>query len=227
MAGISVQGRDVSDPENPKEGEIVVTDGSGKKTERFSADKVEDKIDLAAEPWTHAPFAYFKDKGWKGVVKGAGSLYLVGPLARLNSGGELATPKAEEQRQKMIEDLGEFPHFTVKAAFRALVVESVGAAEQLAELCVMEKLTGASIREIPKEIGREGLAALETPQGLVYHRYQCNEKGIVEDVRVVDVSAENNWMRCLLTQKAYENAAARQDNWDNIKKQIEVSLLPF
>ena len=227
MAGMAVQGRDVSDPENPKQGEIVVTDAFGKQAERFAADKVEDKIDLATEPWTHAPFAYLKDKGWKGSESDADSLYFVGPLARLNSGGELATPKAEEQRQKMIEDLGAFPHFTVKAAFRALVVESVGAAENLAELCVMEKLTGASIREIPKQIGEGGLAALETPQGLVYHRYKVDEKGIVQDVRVVDTSAENNGLRCLLAQKAYENAAARKDNWDNIKKQIEISLLPF
>ena len=77
MAGMAVQGRDVSDPENLKEGEIVLTDRAGKQAERFAADKAKDKIDLATEPWTHVPFAYLKDKGWKGAESGAD-----GPLFR-------------------------------------------------------------------------------------------------------------------------------------------------
>ncbi len=222
-----LDGRDVEDPENVKEGEIAVADPSGKRTGKFATDKVEDNIGLATEPWTREPFAFFKESGWKGVGNGADGFFLVGPLARLNSGKELSTPEAEKLRQKMVEEMGAFPHYTVPAAFRALVVESVGAAEKLAGLCTREKLAGPSIRQIPKQIGQEGHAALESPQGLIRHWYRVDERGVVKDIRILDVSAENNASRCLAAQKAFESAVARKYGWDRTKNQIEVSLLPF
>ncbi|MBL6978138.1 MAG: hypothetical protein ISR61_04255 [Desulfobacteraceae bacterium] len=76
-------------------------------------------------------------------------------------------------------------------------------------------------------MGREGYGALESPQGLIYHHYQTDERGIVEDIEVLDTATENNALHCLLTQKAVEVSMAQGKTREEMKNLIEMSLLPF
>ncbi len=227
MAGVLLDIRNSDDSENRRGDEIVVTDISGKETSRFSIEKALDNIDLAGETWTYLPFTFFRDKGWQGVKSGADSLFFTGPLARMNGNKAMDTEKAEEERGNMVEILGPFPHFSVCAAFWALIVEAFQSAEKMTRLCVREKLTGPFTRQIPKTIGSESHAALESPQGIIYHHYQVDSKGIVEKVRILDTSMENNALRCLMAQKVYEVSMADNESWEKTKNRIEVSLLPF
>jgi NAD-reducing hydrogenase large subunit len=227
MAGVSLDIRNSDDSENRWEDEIIVTDVSGKETSRFSIEKALDNIDLASESWSYLPFAFFRDKGWQGVKSGADSLFFTGPLARMNGNMAMDTEKAEEERKNMVEILGPFPHFSVCAAFWTLIVEAFQSAEKMTRLCVREKLTGPFTRQIPKTIGSESYAALESPQGIIYHHYRVDSKGLVENIRILDTSMENNALRCLVAQKAYEGSGADKDSWEETKNRIEVSLLPF
>jgi coenzyme F420-reducing hydrogenase alpha subunit len=145
----------------------------------------------------------------------------------MNSNEEMDTEKAEEERCKMVESLGPFPHFSVCAAFWALIVEAFQSAEKMTRLCVREKLTGPFTRQIPKNIGRESYAALESPHGIIYHRYQVDSMGLIKNIRILDTSMENNALRCLMAQKACEISMADKDSWEKTKNRIEISLLPF
>jgi coenzyme F420-reducing hydrogenase alpha subunit len=227
MAGVSLDIRNSEDSETPREDDLVVTDSSGKESRRFSVEKALDYIDLANENWSYLPFAFFRNKGWQGIKLGADSLFFTGPLARMNHKKAMDTERAEEERCNMVENLGSFPHFSVCAAFWALIVEAFQSAEKMTRLCVREKLTGPFTRQIPKNIGSEGFAALESPQGIIYHHYQVDSKGLVKNIRILDTSMQNNALRCLIAQKAYEVSMTGKDSWEKTKNRIEVSLLPF
>ena len=113
------------------------------------------------------------------------------------------------------------------AAFWVLLVEILQSAENMRTLYQKENFLGPSIRSVPVEMGREGQAALESPQGLIYHHFRVNPDGIVEAFEVLEPVAENNALRCLVSQKTVENALRQKHNWKEIKARLELSLLPF
>ncbi len=209
-------------------GNLIVRNAEGKEDDQAPADKVFEKIGLRREPWSYEAFAYIKDKGWSThEPESSGSLYFVGPLARLNSGNALPYPLAEEERQSLVKTLGEFPHFSVAAAYWSLVVELIQAAERFVELASQDKLTGPSIRTMPSQRGEIGYAILESPQGLIAHRYKINDLALVENVEILDSAAQNNALLCLLVKKAVEKSLSLKERTEETKRRIELSLLPF
>jgi len=211
----------------PEPDGLVLRDARGGEMERFGASALFDKVGLHRETWSHEPFAFLKAKGWKDLGASTDSLFFVGPLARLNAGQPLATPLAEAERQRLIESLGAFPRFEVVAAYWALLVELLAAAEDLVALCQVDKLTGPVLRTIPKAVGREGHAALESPRGLIYHHFRADERGLVTEVQVLDTATANNGLCGILAQRAVEASLARKQPWEETKKRIELSLLAY
>jgi F420-non-reducing hydrogenase large subunit len=223
-----------------KDGHVVLRDPVGKEMDRFSPDMIFEKIGLHNESWTREPFAYMEGTSENATRMGQGGnmfhsefpipnpeFFFVGPLARLNSRETLESPLAEEERQRLIGALGPFPHFGVIAAYWALLVELCQAAEKMTELYVQEKLTGPAIRTIPSEMAQDGYAALESPEGLIYHHYETDQGGIVEKVELLGTGTANNALRCFLTQKAVEISQVRGETWKETQNRIEMSLLPF
>ncbi len=212
----------------PEPDGLVLRDARGGEMERFGAATLFDKVGLHRETWSHEPFAFLKAKGWQGLgAASADGLFFVGPLARLNSGEPAATPLAEAERQRLVEALGPFPRFEVVAAYWALLVELLGTAEGLVALCEVEKLTGPVLRTIPKALSREGHAALESPQGLIYHHFRADDRGLVEEAQVLDTATANNGLFGILAQRAVEASLAQKQPWEETKKKIELSLLAF
>jgi coenzyme F420-reducing hydrogenase alpha subunit len=209
-------------------GNVSVMNSEGKEEEQISTERLFDKIGLHQEAWSYEAFAYLKDKGWSTYeAENSGSLYFVGPLARLNTGNELLSPMAEQERQFLVETLGQFPHFSVAAAYWSLVVELIQSAEKFVELSSQDKLTGPSIRTMPTETGEVGCAALEAPEGLISHRYSANDQALVEDIEILDSSAQNNALLCLLVQTVVEKSFSQKEKIEETKNRIELSLLPF
>ncbi len=209
-------------------GNVIVRDPEGQEVDQITPDKIFEKIGLHRETWSYEPFAFLKEKGWSAYEpENSNSLYFVGPLARLNSGSELQYSLAEEERRFLTETIGQFPHFSVAAAYWSLVVEAIQAAEKLAEQCSNEKLTGPAIRNLPSESGVVGYATLESPQGLIAHRYETDPNAMVTHIEILDSSAENNALRCFLVRKAVEEASLRNLRSEEAKSRIELGLLPF
>ena len=226
-AGILLDRLNTNGSENIGKEEMVVTDKTGKELKRFPTEKVQENIDLFEESWSYLPFAFFKEIGWNGLKTDGDSLFFTGPLVRMNFKTSMDTEKAEEERCNMVKMIGPSPNFSVCAAFWALIVEAIQSAEKMNRLCVREKLTGPFVRQIPKTLGSEGFAALESPQGVIYHHYEVDSKGLVKKIQVLDTSMLNNALRCLVAQKANEMSMAENYNWEKTKNRIEVSLIPF
>lgn len=205
----------------------VLRDGQGTEVERFAVGALFEKIALHQESWSHEPFAFLAAKGWKGLGAAADGLFVVGPLARLAGGEPLPTPLAEAERSRLVEALGPFPRLDVAAAWWALLVELLSAAEGLVALCDAEKLTGPALRTIPQGPGREGYAALESPQGLIYHHVRADARGVVEEVRVLDTATANNGLLGIVAQRAVESSLAQKRGWDETKKRMELALLAY
>jgi F420-non-reducing hydrogenase large subunit len=213
-----------SDTEN----EVVTSDPSGGESARFTPEKRFEALEIVCEPWTYLPFVQVKGKTWEGPVSAkTEGLFFVGPLARLNRCKPVETPLAEEERQRLMSCLGPPPHFSAIAGYWSMIVELIESAEKSGELFCEEKLSGAETRVVATRSGHSGLAAFEAPEGFLCHRYEVDERGLVEEVTILDAAAQNNGLRSLLTQKMVEEAIAREQPWDQAQKTIELSLVPF
>lgn len=207
---------------------LVLRGGAGGEVERFPAAALFDRVALHRESWSHEPFAFLKAKGGRGLQAApAEGVFFVGPLARLNAGARLGTPLAEAERERLVQALGPLPRFEVVAAYWALLVEALSAAEGLVALCEAEKLTGPALRTPPKAPGRNGHAALESPQGLITQHVRADARGIVEEVRVLDTATANNGLLGVVAQRAVEISLARGQSWDEAKKSMELALLAY
>jgi len=213
---------------------IFLKDGAGRPLDTFSADTLLDKIGLNREPWSYEPFAFLKNMSGGAKLKEPIGLdgfdynqcFFVGPLARFNQNSRL-TPLAEEERQWFLQGSGSLPRFDLLAAYWSLFLEVLGVAENMAEIFQKEKLLGAETRNIPTVMGREGRAVLESPKGLIYHHYRVDEKGLVQEIDVLDAPALNNALRSLLAQKTAEISLSRNDSPLEMQRCLELVLLPF
>ncbi len=209
-----------------EDGKIALTTVDGSGSQQFNAEQLGDIIALRQEEWTFQPFAYFKEKDWQGVEQSEG-VFFVGPLARFNAGQEAATPLAEEERGRMITSVGSPPVYTVAAAYCALAVELIQSAETLKRLCHPEKLAGPALRTIPVTKADSTWAALETPQGLSWHRYQVDAEGIVQAATIIDAPAANNVFKCRLAGQLVRAAMEQKEKPDAIREKAAVAMLPF
>ena len=207
---------------------VVLRDARGGEVERFASAAVFDKVALHQERWSREPFAFLAAKGWHGF-EGAplDGLFFVGPLARLAAGDPLPTPLAEAERKRLVEALGPLPRREVVAAYWALLVELLAAAERLVATCDAEKLSDPELRTIPDARGREGHAALESPQGLICQQVRADARGLVEEVRVLDTATANNALLGIVAQRAVESALPQGLGWDEAKQRIELALLAY
>lgn len=208
------------------DGKVTLTPADGSGAQKFNAEQLGDIIALQQEEWTFQPFAYFKEKGWQGVDQSEG-LFFVGPLARFNAGQTAATPLAEQERCRMMESVGAPPVYTVAAAFCALTVEVIQAAETLKSLSSPEKLTGPALRTIPVTKANSTWAALETPPGLSWHHYQVDEKGIVQTATIIDARTANNALKCQLAGQLVREALKEKEKPGAIKKKVAMAMLPL
>ena len=137
-----------------------------------------------------------------------------------------------EEWNKVLASLGRAPYwFTISGGEPLMyphVVELIQSAESMLDLCKEDSLGGTEIRSVPSSATLpEGAAVLESPQGLLYHRYKVDNKGLVEDIEVLDAALLNNLFYCLVAQKAAENAIARGETKLGVKSAIELALLSF
>jgi F420-non-reducing hydrogenase large subunit len=219
----------------PADGAVVIHDEFGKESDRFLPDLLFSKIGFHDEPWSYESFAFLRNRSSTPDLEeivgvrdiSHSQSFFVGPLARIDR-GEPAMGRAGEEMERLRASCGPLPQFSVTAGFRALLVELIQSAESLLDLCSEDNLGGTDIRNLPSSaMLTESESAVESPQGLLYHHYKVDKKGLVEDVEILDATRLNNLFRCLIAQKAAENAVARDETPPGIKEAIELALLPF
>ena len=117
----------------------------------------------------------------------AGQTYLVGPLARLNLNFEQLGTKAK----KAATDIGlKLPLRNPYKSLLARAIEIVEVFDRAIQLIGEYKPEGLSAAPLKLKTGR-GAAGTEAPRGLLYHRYDVNDSGLVEQAKIVPPTAQN------------------------------------
>ncbi len=116
-----------------------------------------------------------------------GGSYLVGPLARFNLNFE----KLPGVAQEVARECGLVP--PCRNPFRSIVVRAIETvfACQEALRVIAEYEPPASPRVEVLERAGVGQAVTEAPRGILYHRYQIDERGLILDARIVPPTSQN------------------------------------
>jgi sulfhydrogenase subunit alpha len=116
-----------------------------------------------------------------------GTPYLTGPMARLS----LFPDKLHPLAQEALERTG--MAVPVLNPYRSIVVRSIELVQAFADaLDIIREYEGAEppYLEAPLRAG-EGVGATEAPRGLQYQRYRVDDAGIIQDVRIVPPTSQN------------------------------------
>ncbi len=174
------------------DGKVRIVDPEGKEFASFEPDQYLDHVAEHVEPWSYAKFPYLRALGWKNFSED--SVYRVGPLARFNVSKGYDTKLAQEAREKLLGEIGEFPvHFT-QASHWVRLIECLHAAEKI--LSLLEGLREGphlSLEGTPKG---EGVGIVEAPRGTLIHHYKANAEFVAEEVNVITPTAMNNAAIC-------------------------------
>ncbi|MEP0805374.1 MAG: Ni/Fe hydrogenase subunit alpha [Chloroflexota bacterium] len=175
------------------DGKVRVVDPDGREFVKYEPKDYMHHIAEHVEPWTYLKFPYLKNIGWKGFVDGKDSgVYFATPLSRLNAADGMATPRAQEQYEKMCATLGGKPVHHRLAIHWARLIELLYAAEHWVELATDPEITSPNVHNKPTEIPTEGVGIVEAPRGTLTHHYWTDEKGLLTKVNLI-VGTTNNY----------------------------------
>lgn len=114
--------------------------------------------------------------------------YLVGPLARLNNNFLLLPPKI----LKIIKEIGlRLPSYNM---FHSIIARAIEVYYALLEAArILENYCYPRLPRIEKIIPKAGVGfgCTEAPRGILWHRYELDNKGVVKAVRIVPPTSQN------------------------------------
>lgn len=175
------------------DGKVRVVGPDGKELVKYAPHEYMDNVAEHVEPWTYLKFPYMKKVGWKGFVDGPDSgVYCATPLSRLNAADGMATPRAQEEYEKMYKTLGGKPVHQRLATHWARLIELLYAAERWVELATDPEITSPNYHTIPTEKPTEGVGIVEAPRGTLTHHYWTDERGVVTKANLI-VGTTNNY----------------------------------
>ena len=188
------------------DGKVSVVDPEGKRLGKYAPNEYTDWIAERVEPWTYLKFPYLKKVGWKGFVGGMDSgVYSATPLSRLNASDGMATPRAQEEYEKMFETLLGKPVHQQLATHWARLIELLYAAERWVELVTDPEITSDNFHTVPTEIPYEGVGIVEAPRGTLTHHYWTDERGVITKINLI-VGTTNNYAPISMSiKKAAQN----------------------
>jgi coenzyme F420-reducing hydrogenase alpha subunit len=145
-------------------------------------------LDLAVSEWndvfveehvqrSNALHARVKERG----------MYAVGPTARYALNHEVIQPAAA----KAAADVGLRPG--VANPFESIVVRAVETVHAVDEaLMIIDNYEPPESAVVPIEpVAGEGHGASEAPRGLLYHRYQIDDAGLIKEAQIVPPTSQN------------------------------------
>jgi F420-non-reducing hydrogenase large subunit len=104
----------------------------------------------------------------------------------------MATPRAQEQYEKLYATLGGKPVHHRLVTHWARLVELLYAAEHWVELATDPEITSSNVHTKPTEVPTEGVGIVEAPRGTLTHHYWTDERGIITKANLI-VGTTNNY----------------------------------
>lgn len=210
------------------DGKIRVVDPEGQQFTEFAAQDYLEHLEERVEPWSYLKILYLKNVGWKGFVDGKDSgIYRVAPLARLNASSGMATSIAQAEYERMYDKLGNKPAHNTLAYHWARLIEVLYAAERMDELANDKEITDPRIRNIPDQIPREGIGAVEAPRGTLFHHYKTNERGIVQQANLLVATQNNGAAICMSIEKAARGLIESGKVSEGILNMVEMAFRAY
>jgi NAD-reducing hydrogenase large subunit len=168
------------------DGYLRVCDSRGNLVEDMvPADRYQDLISEAVEPFSYMKFPYLKELGYPGGI------YRVGPLARLNIIDHCGTPVADQEWA----EFREVQRGAVLSSFHyhyARLIEIIYAAEQTAQLLQDSDVLSTHIRARARANQLEGIGISEAPRGTLIHHYKIDQDGLITWANLVIATGHNN-----------------------------------
>ncbi|MGQ3685498.1 MAG: Ni/Fe hydrogenase subunit alpha [Candidatus Loosdrechtia sp.] len=173
------------------EGRLVSNKGLDIPVREFEDHFTEEQI-----PYTNALHCQLKGRG----------AYFVGPLARYNLNFDQLSPIAKEAAY----DAGLSP--VCRNPFKSIIIRSIEILYACDEaLRIIDQYGKPEKPAIPVQpVAGAGYGCTEAPRGILYHRYQVDENGVILDARIVPPTSQN--------QKSIE-----KDLWQFVPKHIDFS----
>jgi F420-non-reducing hydrogenase large subunit len=173
-------------------GDLRVVGADGALVARFPPADFREHLAEHEERWTYVKFPYLRALGFRGFREGADNgIYRVGPLGRVNAARGMATPRAEAQRQRMVEALGGAPIHRTLAFHWARLVEMLQAAETIEHIAHDPALGDTHVRNLPEAAPKEGVGVVEAARGTLIHRYRTDPAGLLTEVELLVASQQN------------------------------------
>ncbi|CAG1002871.1 F420-non-reducing hydrogenase large subunit [Anaerolineales bacterium] len=210
------------------DGKVRVVGPDGKEFVKYSPNEYAEHIAEHVEPWTYLKFPYLKKVGWKGFVDGPDSgVYCATPLSRLNAADGLATPRAQEEYDKMYKTLGGKPVHQRLATHWARLIELLYAAERWVELATDPEITSPNYHAIPTATPTEGVGIVEAPRGTLTHHYWTDERGVVTKANLI-VGTTNNYAPITMSiQKAASNLIKKGNVNEGLLNMVEMAFRSY
>lgn len=210
------------------DGDVRVVNPGGGEFVKFNSRSYLDHIAEHVEPWSYLKFPFLKRVGWRGFVDGENSgIYRVGPLARLNVSGGMATPIADEAYKKMYETLGCKPVHATLAMHWARVIELMYAAERVMELIQDPDIAGSDVRNMPVHVSGEGIGQVEAPRGILFHHYWTDREGMMRKLNIIVATGNNNAAICMSVKRAAERLIRNWKVDSGILNMVEMAFRAY
>jgi sulfhydrogenase subunit alpha len=145
--------------------------------------------------------------------------FMTGSLARVNLNGHQLQGKAKEVQEQLIPDLPSYNDLHNNLAQFVELIHSLERASYLVEQMLEKPMEEEEpVRQSVKS--GAGVGALEAPRGTLYHYYEINDQGIVEEADIITPTAQN----LANIEKDFRTVVSKKMNEkpDEIEHQLEI-----
>lgn len=211
-------------PENGLElyhGDIRLVGQDGKELEKFNAQNYLDYIAEHVENWSYLKFPYYKKMGFPGGV------YRVGPLGRLNASDKIDTPLAQKEFLIFKQLSGGKPVENTLHYHYARLIETLFAAERVAELLNDPDILQNDIMNTRHEFKGEGVGVIEAPRGTLFHHYWAKPNGQLERVNLIVSTGHNNWAMSNAVDSVAKTYITGPDIHEGLLNRVEAAIRAY
>ncbi|NMB77337.1 MAG: Ni/Fe hydrogenase subunit alpha [Myxococcales bacterium] len=210
------------------DGKVRVKDAAGREVAKYSAPEYLDNVAEHVETYSYLKYPFLKKRGWKGFVEGAdSSIYRAIPLSRLNAADGMATPKAQEQYDKMYKTLGGKPSHHTLAIHWARLVELLYSAERWVQLANDPEILSQDVHTIPTATPTDGVGIVEAPRGTLTHHYTTDKNGIVTKANLIVGTTNNNAPISMSVKKAAQQVLKGKEPKQGLLNMVEMAFRAY
>jgi NAD-reducing hydrogenase large subunit len=172
-------------------GHLKVIDAEGNVVaDRIQPDQYRDYFGEATNRDSYLKSPYYKPHVEEGAPVTDG-LYRVGPLARVNMAERMGTPLADEALTSFRERVGGIALSSFHY-HEARLIEIICCLERMGPLLDDPMITDHYVRATGNMNRRRAVGVSEAPRGTLFHEYEVNEHGVVQDVNLIIATGQNN-----------------------------------